>query len=86
MPNDRNAGRKPKYGKVPLKLLQRKVPEKKWVEIGNRVDDILKEYQVPAAQVITDNIEAAYSRLPKEQHMAIKSISKEVSDVVKIKK
>lgn len=38
------------------------------------------------AQVITDNIEAAYSRLPKEQQNAIKSISKEVSDVVKIKK
>lgn len=38
------------------------------------------------AQVITDNIEAAYSRLPKEQQLAIKSVSKEVSDIVKIKK
>lgn len=38
------------------------------------------------AQVITDNLESAYSMLPKEQQMAIKSISKEVSDIVKIKK
>lgn len=86
MPNDRNAGRKPKYGKVALKVLQRKVPKSKWLEIGNRVDEILKEYQVPAAKVITDNLDKAYSRIPKEQQMAIKSVSKEVSDIVKLKK
>lgn len=46
MSNDRNAGRKPKYGSVELKVLQRKIPKSKFKEIADKVDEILIPYQL----------------------------------------
>lgn len=44
MANERNAGRKPKYGvKTKLKLLQRKVPDANYTEIADKIDKMLKE-------------------------------------------
>jgi len=46
MANDRNAGRKLKYGEKTVRL-QKLVPESKKQEIENKIDTILKEYETP---------------------------------------
>lgn len=46
MANERNAGRKQKYGEKSVRL-QKLVPESKKEEIETQFDKILKEYETP---------------------------------------